>query len=343
MALPASGTITMSQVDVELGRAANANVALDESAVRTLFGVPSGSIAMSNGYGKANDFAATITTHQKELNLATWAAANGWNGSANAVITIASGVYIWSDNTAVAALTTGNFPNGLTIINNGYIMGRGGNGDGMPNSLTLSHTGAGSGGPAISLGCATIINNTNSAAYIGGGGGGGGGYFGSGAVGYASGGGGAGGGNGGLSFQQSGGSGGAIGASGGDGAMSAPNKSQSGGGGGRIFPGTGGNGGLYISLVVAKGGGSGGGGGSVAAGKTTVFGGSGGSGSGAGLAGGGSGGLGGGGGGWGAVGGPCSDATYGATGGVGGKAVALNGYGITWVSGDTARVYGAVA
>jgi hypothetical protein len=44
----------MSQVSVELGRASTATTSLGETAVRTLAGVSSGAIAMSNLYGKSN-------------------------------------------------------------------------------------------------------------------------------------------------------------------------------------------------------------------------------------------------------------------------------------------------
>ena len=52
----------------------------------------------------------------------------------------------------------------------------------------------------------------------------------------------------------------------------------------------------------------------------------------------------GGGGGWGAAGGNGNYySTVNTTVGLGGNAVALNGHTITWTSGDTSRVYGAVA
>ena len=54
MALPSSGSISLSQVAVELGRSSTATTSLDESAVRTLAGVPSGTISLSNFYGKSN-------------------------------------------------------------------------------------------------------------------------------------------------------------------------------------------------------------------------------------------------------------------------------------------------
>ena len=44
----------MSQVNTELGRSSTAAISLGESAVRTLAGVPSGTISMNNLRGKSN-------------------------------------------------------------------------------------------------------------------------------------------------------------------------------------------------------------------------------------------------------------------------------------------------
>ena len=55
MTLPASGNpISFSQVDVELGLSATAQISMNDTAVRTLFGVASGAIGMSSGLGKSN-------------------------------------------------------------------------------------------------------------------------------------------------------------------------------------------------------------------------------------------------------------------------------------------------
>jgi len=54
MTLPYSGTISMSQVDVELGRSSTATISLNDSAVRSLFGISSGTISLNDGHGKSN-------------------------------------------------------------------------------------------------------------------------------------------------------------------------------------------------------------------------------------------------------------------------------------------------
>jgi hypothetical protein len=58
MTLQASGAIAISDINVELGRAWNNQSNLNESALRTLAGVPSGAISLANFYGKSN-FSAT--------------------------------------------------------------------------------------------------------------------------------------------------------------------------------------------------------------------------------------------------------------------------------------------
>jgi hypothetical protein len=175
----------------------------------------SGGSGSGGSGGLGVPFIATIAANQQELNLATWATANGWDGIGQATITIASGVYIWSDITTSAGLTTGLFPGGLTIINNGFIIGKGGAGGGAFNQTGMP------GGAAVALNQSIILDSMNG--YIAGGGGGGGGQTGGGDdQDRGGGGGGAGGGAGGSATDRQnrfvlGGAGGAVGAMGGNG------------------------------------------------------------------------------------------------------------------------------
>lgn len=54
MTLPTSGAISLSQVNTELGLAANTAINLNQANVRSLAGVASGAISMSNLYGKSS-------------------------------------------------------------------------------------------------------------------------------------------------------------------------------------------------------------------------------------------------------------------------------------------------
>jgi hypothetical protein len=54
MTLPTSGQITLNQVNVELGNSGTAQISMNDAAVRGLFGIASGEIEMSDGYGKSN-------------------------------------------------------------------------------------------------------------------------------------------------------------------------------------------------------------------------------------------------------------------------------------------------
>lgn len=54
MALPLSGPISLNDVNVELGFSGTASINMGSADVRGLFGVASGAISMSDGYGKAS-------------------------------------------------------------------------------------------------------------------------------------------------------------------------------------------------------------------------------------------------------------------------------------------------
>lgn len=89
-------------------------------------------------------------------------------GSMDVTLTINSGIYVGSTSTAAYGLnvdTSWAAGDKLTIINNGFIVGRGGNG----HSYTTTGPGE-AGGPALRVQRAVSINNVGT---IGGGGGGG--------------------------------------------------------------------------------------------------------------------------------------------------------------------------
>jgi hypothetical protein len=374
------GTTTGESIALELGLGATSTISLGDAAVYGLAGFGSTSnIDMLTFRGKSHVKEITSPTgsgaNVQNLNIYNAAVAAGWDRVSEVTYTIASGAYIWSDSTSLAALDTGGaFPNGLTIYNGGYIMGKGGQGGNMIGSNNYTPDNATSGGPAITVTAnCTIVNN----GYIGGGGGGGASagsrvknvnytniYY----EWYATGGGGAGGGKGGgykstasgTRGTPDGGAGGGIGAAGGDGPTYYVSGSYGGtfpwklgGGGGRIMPGVGG------TAVAATGtngvGANGKGGGAGGSGACESYSNAGGGGGSAGNVGsngatknpggGNASATGGGGGGWGASGGSAyrySDGNGGSVSaaGAGGKAIAKNGYTVT--TSGTGTTYGAV-
>jgi hypothetical protein len=168
-----SGGLNRS-VNIELGRSATATISMNEAAVRGLFGVASGAISMSDGYGKANEFSFTISSNQTNANLRTLAVNAGWNQSSRVVATINSGVTISSNSTGTPALTiNGSFPNGVELTNGGLIAGMGGAG-GAGRRGNTGLAGA-AGGLALSVSVGVTLRNNGTIAGGGGGGGAGGG------------------------------------------------------------------------------------------------------------------------------------------------------------------------
>jgi len=169
MTLPVSGAISFNDINVELGVAGTTQASLGQASFRTLAGVASGAISMSDFYGKANQFNLTISSNQTNVNLATFATSAGWNGTSKLVATINSGVYVSSSSTGTPALTiSGSFPGGLEVTNDGFIVGMGGGG----GSGTRTNGASGSsGGTALSVSSAVLF--TNNGTIAGGGGGGG--------------------------------------------------------------------------------------------------------------------------------------------------------------------------
>jgi hypothetical protein len=176
MSLPTTGPISLSQVNVELGRSATAAISMNESAVRTLFGRASGAISMQDGRGKANQFNLTISSNQTNANLRTLAVNAGWNQTSRVIATINSGIFVSSNNTGTPALViNGSFPNGVELTNNGSIIGMGGRGGDSFQGYGPGFNGN-AGGLALSVAVAVSIRNNGTIGGGGGGGGGSGGY-----------------------------------------------------------------------------------------------------------------------------------------------------------------------
>jgi hypothetical protein len=189
MALPASGPISLGDVNIELGLARTLTIHLGATGVRTLYNVPTGAIRLAaDGYGKANRVALAAPPFAVNTTQTTVTASSivGYvAGKTDLTITINAGIRITSTSTATPALTITGAAAGdtITIVNNGYIFGMGGaGGKGGGNETTFLVPIAGSpGGPAIQLTSLTGIsltvrNNGVLAGGSGGGGGGGGGW-----------------------------------------------------------------------------------------------------------------------------------------------------------------------
>ena len=264
-----AGTTAGQSIEIELGGTGTTQISLNCTSVRTLAGVPSGAIIMpTNFYGKANQFNYTISSNQTNFCMRAGAVSAGWDQSSKLAVTINSGVVLSANSTGVFGMyIQGSFPGGVSLTNNGTIVGVGGNGGGGGSANayggggTNGATGAAA-GPGLYIRSNITICNASGVIAGGGGGGGGGasGYHCAGCCGcYYVGGGGAGGGRSSNVTNASGASGGSAinngsnfgspGATGGAGTYS---SQGSGGSGGNVrsvtFGGAGGSGGTWGAL-----------------------------------------------------------------------------------------------
>ena len=194
MTLPASGAISLNQVNTELGLTATASISMGASNVRTLFGQASGAVDMNTGHGKSNGPVITITISASIKNFNAYnnrnASQHGTSvtvspagayvaGTSIVNVVVNSGVIIGSTSILTYAFDTGtgwNTGDVLTLNNSGYISGKSGLGGlGATNTTErLGHVG-GAGGPSMNVQKAIAITNASGYIYSGGGGGGGGG------------------------------------------------------------------------------------------------------------------------------------------------------------------------
>lgn len=173
MALQPSGAISLQDIQGEFGGSSPTSLS---EYYGVASGIPSsGAISFSDFYGTSAVIEIIVSANQADMNLSTYATANGWDGSSALLVTINSGVVIYGSDTATSALTiSGSFPGGVTVANNGTIVGDGGNGGNGGSPRGGDGSNGQQGGTALSVSSSVTINNQGTIAGGGGGGGGGG-------------------------------------------------------------------------------------------------------------------------------------------------------------------------
>lgn len=174
MALPV-GQISFSEVNVELTRPATQLLNIDDVDVRFVAAVGGAGtvISMNDLRGKSFNtripISLVISANTTNYDVFTSRGPTYVAGTSDITVTINPNVYVGATLPTTAAITVPSAFNAndtITIINQGFILGKGGNGGNAPIG-----TGA-AGGTAVSIQRSTTIDNQN---LIGGGGGGGGG------------------------------------------------------------------------------------------------------------------------------------------------------------------------
>jgi len=249
------GTTPGQSIAIENSGPGTNQIALNDTPVRTLAGVPSGQIRMpTDFYGKSNIVTLNLTISSDTNGYDVWSNVSGnpsyIAGKTQVTVTVNPGVVVGASSTGdYAMLVPSSFSPGdtVSIVNQGSIVGAGGAGGNGGNSGANSPgSPGGTGGQALYVNRpTTVTNNGTIGSGGGGGGGGGGGYFLN--ARYSTGGGGGGGGGAGR-VTAAGGSGGARGGTnqstpGGGGNPGSANSGGNGGGGGFGFTFMGGPGG----------------------------------------------------------------------------------------------------
>jgi len=212
MALPSSGPLSLNQIHIEAGGSSGTLCSLNDADIRGIINKAdqaTNSILEYRGQSAEEQLTSGGTINgqaqRQEITASSYISSGG-------TLRIPSNMWVWSDDTTVAALTI-DIP--CTIINDGKIIGKGGQGGSglrvknLPHPTTSAYNsgynttdlGTGSdGGPAIKInsGVSGVTITNSSGAYIAGGGGGGGSSGVEPQNSYSGGGGGAGGGEGGF-------------------------------------------------------------------------------------------------------------------------------------------------
>lgn len=134
MTLPASGAITMADVNAELGLQPNILISLNDAAVRTLAGIPSGAISLNDLHGKSstlvlhyvevdavdgNDYTTTLKRDSGNITIGTWDVTMGDYILFTPDITLDKGYYYTIYTTRTCDITVnyngGNIANGFAM------------------------------------------------------------------------------------------------------------------------------------------------------------------------------------------------------------------------------------
>lgn len=127
MTLPSTGPISLANVNVELGLSSTTNISLNQTNVRTLAGISSGTISLNSLRGKS--FAPSISISPSDLY--TSISGGGSVTSAAATATASGGAggytYAWTyvsgDSFTINSSTSASTTFTTTLVSGGYKLG----------------------------------------------------------------------------------------------------------------------------------------------------------------------------------------------------------------------------
>ena len=172
MTLP-TGAISFNNINVELGRSGTAEFSINDTTGRKLASagstgqsITAGTVANINNYQGHARATSSVTGSPYNINVLTLVAGNYATGKTWSTVTVDAGTVVGSTSTGAYAFTAnGNTGDIIDLVNNGTIVGAGGNGG------TRSGGAGAAGGPALNA--SYPVSVTNNGAIWGGGGGGG--------------------------------------------------------------------------------------------------------------------------------------------------------------------------
>lgn len=136
MALPSSGPITASQINIELGRASSAPFSLGGAEERALAGKPSGSISFSDFHGKSSEISVTMSAGSSSV-LKSLFDPGDWASETTKRVIIPAGLEFGDASRSYSIATTmtadgqaGSFGGRLILEIEGIVSGRGGSANG---------------------------------------------------------------------------------------------------------------------------------------------------------------------------------------------------------------------